>query len=168
MWMTNGGRHRTTRDRFHQDYRQRQLPKDGRYIDSRTSATTITSRLRPTGHNLRDTGGRSERRLTALSLPGRIDGVSSQKRPVSSKAELRQWQWQVVYNLRDTDPEELVTIVPDVPCAWQSWSSWLVSVLLPQDSRSLRYLVREITLWHFDIHRYNKNKHRKLHRKINF
>ena len=31
-----------------------------------------------------------------------------------------------------------------------------------QDSRSLCYLVREITLWHFDIHHNNVNKHRKL------
>ena len=35
-----------------------------------------------------------------------------------------------------------------------------------QDSRSLYYLVREITLWQFDIPHNNKNKHRKLRCKI--
>ena len=35
-----------------------------------------------------------------------------------------------------------------------------------QDSRSLYYLVREITLWYFDVHHNSINKHRKLHCKI--
>ena len=37
-----------------------------------------------------------------------------------------------------------------------------------QDSRLLYHLVREITLWHFDIHHNNISEHRKLHCKINF
>ena len=37
-----------------------------------------------------------------------------------------------------------------------------------QNSRSLYYLVREITMWHVDIHYNNKNKHRKFHCKIIF
>ena len=35
-----------------------------------------------------------------------------------------------------------------------------------QDSRSLYYIVREISLWHFDIHHSNMNKRCTLHFKI--